>query len=246
MEYRGYTQHISRQFNDELEAIKNDLLEMGGMVERQIGMAADGLLLRDSALAEQAIDVDRSVNAMEISIDRQCGNIIARRQPAASDLRLIISIARVTTDLERIGDEASKVAKMAIKRAQESDTSATSRYFAQITEHVTGMLRSALDAFARLDTREAIKVVLSDKTIDADYQVALGDMKDQMRHNPHCIDAALDYTWALRSLERIGDHASNIAEQVIYLTEGIDVRHKSVDELSQLLDSVRASGAHAH
>lgn len=229
-------QHISAQFNAELEAIKNDLLEMGGRVENQIDLATEALLQADSGPAEEAIAIDRDINRLEMEIDEQCMRILARRQPAASDLRLIIAIAKVTTDLERIGDEASRVARVALKLASEDLGNPAELRIGRVATHVSGMLRQALDAFARLSVQAAVRVVLSDKDIDDDYQAGLEELRSAMRADPDRIDQYMDRVWALRSLERIGDHASNIAEQVVYLARGVDIRHTDNEGLKQLLN----------
>lgn len=236
LDHGSHKQHISAQFNAELEAIKNDLLEMGGKVENQIELAADALLKLDSSLAEDAIEIDQEINRMEVVIDEQCARILARRQPAASDLRLIIAIAKVTTDLERIGDEASKVARLAIQLSGGGGDVASDTRVRRIASHITGMLRLALDAFARLSVNDAVRVILSDDDIDDDYEQALAELMQQMRNDPEAIELFMHRVWALRSLERIGDHASNIAEQVVYLVRGVDIRHQDSDELQSLLD----------
>lgn len=233
--YTTHSQHISGQFNRELELIKNDLLEMGGKVERQIELATESLTERDGGLAEEVIEIDRDINQMEVDIDEQCARILARRQPAARDLRLIISIAKVTTDLERIGDEASKIARLSVKLMDHAAGNPAALRSSRVGAHVTAMLHRALDAFARLDANAAIGVVLSDSDIDDDYQGGILELQRAMRTDPDEIAAYMDRVWALRSLERIGDHASNIAEQVVYLARGIDVRHTDTDGLRQLL-----------
>ena len=236
LEHGNHKQHISAQFNAELEAIKNDLLEMGGKVENQIDLASEALLELDSGLAETAIDIDKEINRMEVEIDEQCARILARRQPAASDLRLIIAIAKVTTDLERIGDEASKVARLAIQLSGGAEDSVADSRVRRISTHIIGMLRSALDSFARLSVSDAVKVILSDDDIDDDYEAALAECMQGMRDSPEQIEQLMHRVWALRSLERIGDHASNIAEQVVYLAKGVDIRHQGAGELKDLLD----------
>jgi phosphate transport system protein len=229
-------QHISGQFNAELEAIQNDLLEMGGHVEQQIDLAAEALLLADSGLAEEAIALDKAINRMEVELDEQCVRIIARRQPAASDLRLIVTIVKITTDLERIGDEASRVARQAVRLASAGVDNPVQPETREIATHVIQMLSNVLDSFARLDVSAAARVILSDDDIDEDYADALAKLKQMMSSNTASLSAYMNLMWALRSLERIGDHASNIAEQVVYLAEGVDVRHGGLDGIRQLID----------
>ncbi len=225
------TQHISAQFDAELEAVKNNLLEMGGKVEQQIIRAVDALLNRDSGEAELIISGDQEVNDMEVSIDDECARILARRQPAASDLRLVIAVAKLTTDLERIGDEAAKIARQAIKLSEAGESPSNYTEIRTIGENTSGMLRKALDAFARLDVETAVDVVMSDNKVDALYGTAMRSLVTFMMEDPRTISPVLNEMWALRSLERVGDHASNVAEQVIYLVRGLDVRHVEPEQL---------------
>ncbi|MDP4652016.1 MAG: phosphate signaling complex protein PhoU [Haliea sp.] len=228
----SYKQHISAQFNAELESVKNHLLEMGGLVEQQIGKAVESLLNRDSGLAEEVIAGDVQVNQLEINIDEECSRILARRQPAASDLRLVLAISKVITDLERIGDEASKIARQAVKAAEEGGNAGSSFVeIRHIGSHVGDMLRRALDAFARLDVDMAVQTVIADREVDSEYASAMRSLVTFMMEDPRTIGPVLGQMWALRSLERVGDHASNIAEHVIYLVRGLDVRHVEPDDL---------------
>ena len=169
---------------------------------------------------------------MEMSIDDQCASILARRQPAASDLRLVVAIIKVNTDLERIGDEAAKVAKQAMRLSEASNSPSNFIEIRHIGTHVANMLRSALDAFARLDVDAAVAVVKNDSVVDKEYGSALRSLMTFMMEDPRAIGGIINEMWALRSLERIGDHASNIAEQVIYLVRGLDVRHGRLEELA--------------
>ncbi|HBM83272.1 phosphate signaling complex protein PhoU [Haliea sp.] len=228
----SYKQHISAQFNAELESVKNHLLEMGGLVEQQIGKAVESLLNRDSGLAEEVIAGDEQVNELEINIDEECSRILARRQPAASDLRLVLAISKVTTDLERIGDEASKIARQAVKATEEGSANTSSFVeIRHIGNHVSDMLRRALDAFARLDVDMAVQTVIADREVDSEYASAMRSLVTFMMEDPRTIGPVLGQMWSLRSLERVGDHASNIAEHVIYLVRGLDVRHVEPDDL---------------
>ena len=228
----SYKQHISAQFNAELESVKNHLLEMGGLVEQQIGKAVESLLNRDSGLAEEVIAGDEQVNELEINIDEECSRILARRQPAACDLRLVLAISKVTTDLERIGDEASKIARQAVKATEEGSANTSSFVeIRHIGNHVSDMLRRALDAFARLDVDMAVQTVIADREVDSEYASAMRSLVTFMMEDPRTIGPVLGQMWSLRSLERVGDHASNIAEHVIYLVRGLDVRHVEPDDL---------------
>jgi phosphate transport system protein len=227
----SYKQHISAQFNAELDAVKNHLLKMGGRVEQQLAAAVDALVKMDSGEAEKVIALDKEVNRMEVSIDDECARILARRQPAASDLRLVLAVARVITDLERIGDEASKIARQAIKLSEEGASPSNFVEIRHIGVHVSEMLRKSLDAFTRLDVDTAVEVVQHDSQVDKEYGSAMRSLVTFMMEDPRAITSVLNEMWALRSLERVGDHAANIAEHVIYLVRGLDVRHVALDEL---------------
>lgn len=239
LKQENYKHHISERFNTELEEIKNHLLEMGGKVEQQLSAAVQALVEGDTGAAEQIINRDREVNELEKVIDDECSTILARRQPAASDLRLVIAVIKVNTDIERIGDEAAKVARQAVRLAEDSMSPTNYVEVRHIGDHVGGMLRRALDSFARLDVELAVEVVKQDTNVDKEYGSALRSLVTFMMEDPRDIGAILNEMWALRSLERIGDHASNIAEHVIYLVRGLDVRHQSVEAL---VDQVAESG----
>lgn len=221
-----YKQHISETFNSELEGIKNHLLEMGGKVEKQLNEAIAALVARDTGEAEEIINRDHEVNQMEMRIDDECATILARRQPAASDLRLVVTVIKVNTDIERIGDEAAKIARQAIRLAEENVSPTNYIEIRHIGSHVASMLRKSLDAFARLDMDLAVEVVKEDEDVDKEYGSAMRSLVTFMMEDQRNIGAILNEMWALRSLERIGDHASNIAEHVVYLVRGLDVRHQ--------------------
>lgn len=219
------THHISQQFNAELEDVRSHLLAMGGLVEKQVNDAVSALIDADSGLAQQVREVDQQINQMERSIDEECVRILARRQPAASDLRLIISISKSVIDLERIGDEATKIAKRAIELCESGEAPKGYVEIRHIGEQVRKMVQEALDAFARYDADLALSVAQYDKQVDREYKSALRELVTYMMEDPRSISRVLSVIWALRSLERIGDHARNIAELVIYLVRGTDVRH---------------------
>jgi phosphate transport system protein len=227
----SYKQHISAQFNAELEAVKNHLLEMGGLVEQQMERAVQALLACDSGIAEQVIAGDEEVNQLEVRIDEECSRILARRQPAASDLRLVFAVAKVTTDLERIGDEASKIARQAVRASEDGGSPSNFVEIRHIGKHVAAMLRHSLDAFARLDVDMAVETIVQDRAVDSEYASAMRSLVTFMMEDPRTIGPVLNEMWALRSLERVGDHASNISEHVVYLVRGLDVRHVEPDEL---------------
>ncbi len=232
-----HRQHISGQFNAELDAMKNHLLEMGGLVEQQLGLAVMALLNRDSGQAESVVLGDRQINEMELQIDEECSRILARRQPAASDLRLVLAVAKSTTDLERIGDEATRIARQTTKLTELPPSASMFMELRLISDHVASMLREALDSFARLDVSKAIDVVLDDDKVDGEYEAVLESLITLMKSDTDSISGVVHEMWALRGLERVGDHATNIAEQVIYLVLGRDVRHMTTDELQSLVEA---------
>ena len=237
MDITSHTHHISQQYNIELEAIRTHLSEMGGMAQRQVNDAIQALIDADVERAEQVVRADLKVNSMEMGIDEECVRILARRQPAASDLRLVIAVTKAITDLERIGDEATKIARQAI--AMNKDGLAPRGYIEvrHIGGNVARMLQDALDAFARLDMNLALTVVQTDKQVDMEYSTAMRELVTFMIEDPRSITRVLNIMWSLRALERIGDHARNLAQYVIYLVNGEDVRHSNFDEIAENVNS---------
>jgi phosphate transport system protein len=235
MDITSHTHHISQQYNNELEAIRTHLSEMGGMAQRQVNDAIQALIDADIERAEAVVRADQNVNSMEMTIDEECVRILARRQPAASDLRLVIAVTKAITDLERIGDEASKIARQAI--ALHKDGHAPRGYIEvrHIGGHVSRMLQDALDAFARLDMDVAINVVQTDRIVDMEYSTAMRELVTFMIEDPRSITRVLNIMWSLRALERIGDHARNLAQYVIYLIKGEDVRHSNLETIEENL-----------
>ena len=231
-----YTQHISAQFNAELEDIRSNFLTMGGMVEKQVVDAIQSLLDADSNLAEKVQAADKQINQMERQIDEELVRVLARRQPAASDLRFIIAIGKSITDLERIGDEAAKVARYALALTEEGESPRGYTESRHIGNQVRVMVHDALDAFARFDAELAFRVMQDDNVIDSEYKTALRALMTYMMEDPRSISRVLNVMWVLRSLERIGDHARNISEQLIFLVKGSDVRHTSYDEVERQLN----------
>jgi phosphate transport system protein len=227
-------EHISKQFDAELERLRASVLQMGGLVEQQIKQALHALTTGDIRLADQVVEQDHHVNAMEVAIDEDCNNIIARRQPAAGDLRMVMTVVKLITDLERIGDEADKIARMA-KMVHTSDRLYTPR-LADIN-HVAAlaldMLRNALDAFARLDTTTAVALLRQDELVDEAYRAILRQLLTFMMEDPRTISASLEILFIAKAIERIGDHSKNMAEYVIYLVKGKDVRHVCVEQVEK-------------
>lgn len=235
MENMQFDQHISRQFNTDLEALKAHLLQMGGVVEQQLVDAIQSLESADSDLAQQVLIAEIQSNNFEISIDEECTAILARRQPAASDLRMVLVVAKMVRDLERIGDESAKIAKMAISLSEQADGQKGYVEIRHIGNHVRNMVRDSLTSFARFDVNMALAVAREDKDVDQEYGSAMRELITFMMEDPRTISHVLNVLWALRSLERIGDHARNIAEQVIYLVKGKDARHLSLPEMEKLV-----------
>lgn len=225
MELTPISSHISQQFDAELQTIRTHLSEMGGQVQRQLSDALQAMLQSDLELAHSVVDGDAKVNSMELSIDEECTRILARRQPAASDLRLVIAITKAITDLERIGDEASKVARQVI----EHNARLAGRGLGElrhIGNLVNSMLSDALDAFSRLDAQAAHQVITRDEEVDREYNTAIRELITYMMEDPSLISRTLSVIWALRALERIGDHSRNLAQYVVYLVSGEDIRHE--------------------
>lgn len=225
--------HISQQFNTDLESLKSQLLEMGGVVEIQIRDAVRAIEEVDSSLAMRVIENETKVDNMEMSIDNRCTLILAKRQPAASDLRVVLAVSRAVRDLERMGDEAQKVALMAIALSEEGIGHHGYVELRHIGSGVQTMLRHSLDAFARYDIDLAVNVVKEDRLIDQEYKTALRELVTYMMEDPRSISRAMNVLWALRSLERIGDHARNLAEHIIYMVKGKDVRHSTLSEIEE-------------
>jgi phosphate transport system protein len=234
MEKMNLSKHISGQFNAELDDIRNRVLAMGGLVERQLEQALDALATLDSELAQQVIEGDHKVNGMEVAIDEECTRIIAKRQPAASDLRLIIAISKTITDLERIGDACVRIAKAAVeKRANSQQPLLVS--IDNMGRHATRMLHSTLDALARMDADEAFELHKQDAKIDKEYEGIIRQLMTYMMEDPRSIPDVLDVLWAARAVERVGDRCKNICEYVIYYVKGKDVRHISYEEMEKEL-----------
>ncbi|MFT7234782.1 MAG: phosphate transport system protein [Methylophagaceae bacterium] len=230
------SQHISQQFEKELQDIRSLVLAMGGLIEQQVANAQTSLLTGNNELARSVIALDDDVNALEVKIDEECIQIIALRQPTASDLRLVAGILKTITDLERIGDEAVSIARMAMNLSEKDRPKKNYRELQSMGNHVLGMLHDALDAFARVDAEQAMKVAHEDREVDAEYESIIRQLITYMMEDPRTVTKAIDMMWSARSLERIGDHASNICEHVIYLVEGKDVRHLSLEKMQEIVE----------
>lgn len=231
-------QHISQRFNEDLEAIKSQTMAMGGLVEQQVDEALTALIDADSDMAELVLGREKQVNAMELAVDEECARILAKRQPAASDLRMVLVITKTARDLERIGDEAKKIARMALACAEKGQSPRGCIEVRHIGETVKQMVHKALDALTRFDMHSALEVVQKDRIVDQDYRTAIRELMTYMMEDPRSMTRVMNIMWVLRSLERVGDHAQNIAEYVFYLVKGKDMRHLKLEELEALLEEL--------
>lgn len=224
--------HISSQFDTELNSVTSRVMELGGLVESQIRQAIYALSQFSVEVANQVTESEARVNAMEIEIDRELSSIIARRQPTAGDLRLLIAISKTTANLERVGDEAEKIARM-VKSIISSGSarSLPSTDLKVAADMASGLLRKALDAFARLDTAAAVSILKEDDLIDQEFDGFVRKLITYMMEDPRTISPSLDLLFLAKAIERIGDHAKNIAEFIIYIVKGADVRHTSMEQI---------------
>lgn len=224
----NHSEHLSKQYDSDLEDVRSRVLQMGGLVEAQILAAIDCFTTGDHDKVSQVEEAEFRVNAYEVEIDDMCVHVVAKRQPAARDLRLIMGVSKAVTDLERMGDEAEKIARMARqvhdRRGLQIPRSAEVR---RAGEMAVTQLRRALDALARLDPDEAERIIGEDVLIDGEFRNILRQLITFMMEDPRTITTALEIAWIAKAIERIGDHVKNIAEQVIYIVRGTDVRHVS-------------------
>ena len=226
------SEHIFKQYDAELEAVRAKVLEMGALVEGQIVDALEALVTANAKLAKSVIKKDHMVNALEVQVDEDCSHIIARRQPTAGDLRMVLMMIKTITDLERIGDEAAKVARFALK-ATESTQKLTPRFveIKAMANTARDMLHMALDAFARSDATKVIQIAHMDEEVDEQYQAAIRQLITFMLEDPRTISISLEVLFIAKAVERIGDHAKNISEYVVYMVQGRDVRHISIEDM---------------
>ena len=226
-----FYRHISSEFNEELEALRRSTLEMGGLVEEQLASALKFFASQDSSLLSDIESIEQKINAAEIDLDDQVESVIVRRQPIASDLRLVLAVSKIVRDLERVGDELEKVGRLSLESFDSADGVGITE-IQRIAEQVAKMLSESLTAFARLDIDLARDIFERERKVDKVYQSALRSLATFMIEDPRNIGSVLNIVWIARSLERVGDHATNIAEYVIYLVQGVDVRHPDVNENS--------------
>lgn len=224
--------HISERFNTELEDIRNKVLMMGGIVERQIELAIEAYTTGNMELAEQVIKQDNDVDLLEITIDQECTQILALRQPTAFDLRLLITVIKIIHEIERVGDKAERIAEMAIKLAG-SESKISHHELEHMAALVKGMLHDALDSFARMNLDDIPAITALDLNVDREYDSILRQLITRMMEDPRNITRTLDVLWTVRALERIGDHACYICEHLVYMIKGEDVRHLSKEELEK-------------
>lgn len=224
--------HLSSQFDSELNGVSSRVMELGGLAESQLHQAIHALLQFDVEVAERVMATEDSLNAMEVEIDRELSSIIARRQPTARDLRLLIAISKATANLERVGDEAHKIARI-VKSIIESGSarSLPSNELRIAADLASGLLRKALDSFARLDTTAAVSILKEDDLIDEEFDGFVRKLVTYMMEDPRTISSSLDLLFVAKAIERIGDHAKNIAEFTIYIVKGADVRHTSLENI---------------
>jgi len=231
MDTAELSQHISRRFNEDLERVRSQVLNMGGFVEQQLAKAVSALVEGDSTLGETVARDDFEVNRMEVSIDEECSRILATRAPAASDLRLIVAILKAITDLERMGDECEKIGYIASRLATQERPTNKYREIKHRGRVVQNMVHDSLDAFARMDAEAALKVARQDRLVDEEYEAIQRQSITFMMEDPRNIRRALDVMWVVRAIERIGDHAKNICEYVIFMVHGKDIRHVRLEDV---------------
>jgi phosphate transport system protein len=228
--------HLSTQFDSELNTVSSRVMEMGGLVESQIQQAIQALSQFNSEAANVVLESEKRVNAMEVEIDQALSSIIARRQPTARDLRLLIAISKTTANLERVGDEAEKIARMVLSIIRSGTPRALPASELRVASDLAaGQMRKALDAFARLDTTAAVSILKEDDLIDKEFDSFVRVLITYMMEDPRMISPSLDLLFVAKAIERVGDHAKNIAELIIYIVKGADVRHSSIEAIESVL-----------
>jgi len=225
--------HISGQFNEDLERVINNVMQMGGLVEKQLTDALAAVGQSDVELAKKVLSNDYQINAYEVSIDDECTRIIAKRQPAAGDLRLIMAVVKTIADLERIGDEAEKIAKVALESFSSSQQDLLVN-LDNLGRHVLEFLQASLDAFTRMDCDTAIKIHQTDDKINREYEALMRQLMTYMMEDPRSIPQVMTVIWSARALERIGDRCQNICEYIIYFVKGKVVRHTTAEDIKKL------------
>ncbi len=239
MDTSDLSHHILSRFNADLEGVRSGVLQMGGLVEQQLHDGVKALCSGDGRLGEEVARLDHKVNAMEVAIDEDCSRILATRGPTASDLRLIVAVIKTITDLERIGDEAEKLGSIAARLSTLDRPADRYREVKHIGDLVADMVHGALDAFARMDTEAALAVARRDRVVDEEYEALQRQCITFMMEDPRAIRRALDILWVARALERIGDHAKNICEYVVYMVLGKDIRHLSIEDVEEQIAAAR-------
>ena len=237
MEAADLSHHTSRRFNEDLESVRARVLAMGGFVEEQLGHALTALVAGDSNLGRAVASQDYKVNGMEVAIDEECSRILATRSPAASDLRMVVATIKTITDLERIGDECERIGNIAARLAEDEHRTDRYREVKHLGRTVQLMVHNTLDACARLDANLAVETAREDRFVDEEYESIQRQCITFMMEDPRAIRRALDVMWVVRSLERIGDHAKNICEYIVYMVHGKDIRHTSLESVAEELRS---------
>ena len=240
MDTSALSHHILSRYNEDLEGVRSGVLQMGGLVEQQLQNGVRAIVNGDARLGEEVARLDHKVNAMEVAIDEDCSRILATRGPTASDLRLIVAVIKTITDLERIGDEAEKLGQAASRFTSIDRPAERYRELKHIGELVSDMVHGALDAFARLDTEAALQVARRDRMVDEEYDAIQRQCITFMMEDPRTIRRTLDIMAIARALERIGDHAKNICEYVVFMVLGKDIRHLSMDDVERHVQAARA------
>jgi phosphate transport system protein len=243
MDTSALSHHILSRYNEDLEGVRSGVLQMGGLVEQQLQNGVRAIVNGDARLGEEVARLDHKVNAMEVAIDEDCSRILATRGPTASDLRLIVAVIKTITDLERIGDEAEKLGQAASRFTSIDRPAERYRELKHIGELVSDMVHGALDAFARLDTEASLQVARRDRMVDEEYDAIQRQCITFMMEDPRTIRRTLDIMAIARALERIGDHAKNICEYVVFMVLGKDIRHLSMDDVERHIQAARASRA---